>query len=246
MVKKESVVPKIGFEILFEYFNGLIRLITKRITKPSFSNAKVRSFFSQRSKVDNFDDFTESTKKWYLNGVDYIITKNNLLNSDSTSEILDLGSGRGGILNLVNCREGNFNYLGVDFDDIAVSKCNQNYQDKPNIQFQANDVLDFIESCQNSYDLVFIVNLLPYIEDIDNIFHKLKKNNYKNIIICDPHPSLYWEDSFGGFSIFIRKPNEMKKALITKSFKTFDEHQLYAFKIFNRYIIRINTTYFLN
>lgn len=245
MQNKESLPFTIATGVFFEYLKGLLRLFRLSHGEyPSFNNIKVKNFFTNQSLNSNFSDFTDSTKSWYLRGVDYVLNKYNINNHNSKKKILDLGSGRGGLINHIKSKNLEFEYIGVDFDEEAILKCSNIYKNDKNIRFVASEVVDFIKTDKSQFDFVFIINLLPYIDNLKFFISHLQKKKYKNIILCEPHPSPYWEKSFGGFSVFIRNSDLIQKILIENGFIKLSEHKLYVFQFFNIYILRISTTNF--
>lgn len=240
-------VPKSEISrILGEWFVGVKRRMFSRSKRLKFDKDRVRSFFQQRSKENNFVDFTESTTEWYLTGLDGMFLRTSVLSKKPT--VIDFGCGRGGLLKKLRAFEKDFDYIGIDFDEVAVEECREKFEN-PNTKFLKGDAssidltgLKCIDAKKEDCTIVFLINFLPYIEDLDHFLSHLKKMGPTHVVIIDPYPSPFWEDVFGGFRIYIRKPKMISLRMEILGFQKIHSEQLSIFSFLNKPIFIINTT----
>ena len=225
--------------------NGFKAAIKKRFAKsnPSIDKHKVQAFFEYRSVKNNFSEFTESTSDWYMSLLDKSkIVKENI-NSGNKIKICDVGCGRGGLIDWLHTQDSDFQYSGFDIDRVAVVKCERKYQSN-NIKFYAQDVENIIAEVLGVQDLIFTINILPYVQEIEDYISSIKKivtPNKTHLIIVDPVPSYYWNNSFGGFTINLRKTKDLIKNFENFGFELQEYIQLHGTSILNIPLIGISS-----
>jgi SAM-dependent methyltransferase len=173
----------------------------------------VQEFFSHRSKEVFFDDFTDSTQEWYLSILNGSTILQSSIHSGRSPFVIDLGCGRCGLLRwLQNAPLSSHRYLGIDQDRYAIEYCQQRFHGLGD--FKTGDVRDVRTLAAAQADLIFAVNLLPYIRDPEPVFaacQTIARGAHTLLIIVDPLPSVYWEREFGGFRIALRTGGEIMR-----------------------------------
>lgn len=225
-------VPHLAIEVIKGLFRKAIG--NSKGYDGSIDSSRVRSFFNKRSLSDNFSDFTDSSSSWYLE----ILDKNHVLmdkfnESTKALNILDLGCGRGFLLEWL--KKNRFidkcNYTGIDIDNIAIDKCKKKFQ-KNNVTFCTANVNEIQPS---SYDIIFAINVLPYIESAETFFKmcQLGLSSKQNCfcVLLNPHPSPYWETEFGGFTIKIRQADEIRKHAKLAGLEIINEGYIYGLNV---------------
>lgn len=90
------------------------------------------------------------------------------------SEVLEVGSGLGYLLDATNPKSG----LGFDVNSIAVEKAREKF---PNLEFQVEDAEAFIPS--QTFNYVLLANTVSYIHNLQKAFHNIHK-------VCQPETRL--------------------------------------------------------
>ncbi len=195
---------------------------------------KVKKYFQSYSPESMFDGFTDSSTKWYIDILEKSKFLQKQLNRESQLKILDLGCGRGGLYQWITSnRPSAFSYTGVDFNDVAINRCIKIF-DSQNTQFAVQDVNEPLGVFDEAYDLVFCINVFPYINDISSVTaNMVNACSSENglIIVVDPVPSFYWETECGDFSIHIREPEELRKVISAAGLKILECGHLNSFSL---------------
>lgn len=84
----------------------------------------------------------------------------------SHSRVLDVGSGSGYLLNVVDAAEG----LGIDVDPVAVAEARQTF---PNLEFQVQNAEDF--QVEAAFDYVLFANTLSYLGNIQKTLQNTRQ-----------------------------------------------------------------------
>lgn len=163
------------------------------------------AYFQARSLADDdYEDFTESTADWYLRPLLSLEAVSRHLSSPGGLKIVDLGCGRAGLLRWLRERSsGVVQYVGVDQDEVAIARCQER---EPDASFVVRDLRDPPTPDLQPPDLLFMVNVLPYLREPVAAMRHLHRISHSrtNLIVLDPHPALYWESEFGGFGLKLR------------------------------------------
>ena len=135
--------------------------------------------------------FLNKEHKGILSLLDYL-NINDKENSNQINSLLDLGTGRGDILSLLQKNKA----LSSNTDIVAVDNCDKMLyyakKDFPNIKFIQADVLN-LPFKDSEFDLIFCVGLTEYIKKenlllfLKNLKKILKKNGYIIITISTPN-----------------------------------------------------------
>lgn len=189
--------------------------------RESLDKHKVQSFFEARSIKNNFKDFTESTSNWYMSILDESKYIRQILNQENV-KICDIGCGRGGLIEWLDEHGSNYQYTGFDIDRVAVLKCEKKYASRNNVRFYAQDTEDIKPTIIGHQDCVFTINVLPYVDNMEDYFESVKQiitPQKTYLVVIDPIPSFYWNDTFGGFAIKIRPPKDLIKHFTSAGFQ---------------------------
>lgn len=234
--------------VIYEIIKGVVGSFCKKDKSVSDLGLKthlVKNFFHERSLENNFNDFTDSSSEWYLSLIENSkIISNCLLKGQS--HILDIGCGKASLFRWLtyfyNLQLKS--YLGIDINELCIEQCSQKILDHRAkfIACDANDIGD-IWKRYDKYNLIFCINILPYIENLDifaeNIFNKIKDEAH--VIVLDPVPSPYWEKAFGGFSIKIRTEEQILNIFGNNGLFAVERGKLCTVELFKKSIGQISS-----
>ena len=116
----------------------------------------------------------------------------NFLAECPNATIADIGCGDAWILqDVLQQQPTDFNYLGLDFNDVMIDKLNERHATLPNVQFECLDIQEDIPNSLNEKcDLAIACLSLIEIPDLDAAFRNLnallKPNGKLVIIVLDP------------------------------------------------------------
>lgn len=100
------------------------------------------------------------------------------------SEVLEIGSGTGFLLNALKPSRG----VGIDLSPTMVKIARKNY---PHLQFEVMDAEHL--GLQGSFDFIVISDTLGYLEDIQTAFSEMKKVVHPGTRILISYHSFLWE-----------------------------------------------------
>ena len=199
--------------VMAEYLRGIVR--NSRRNKKALDVRLVEQFFADRYKNDRFDDIADGRKDWYLRHVedllDYVSGR-----CDVFGDVCDLGCGSGEFIQWLSTR--NFKavrFVGVEQDKNAVAMASA--LGPKNATFFIGSLGKGNLSISGSFRLATLVNVLPYMPDVSEVMQDVAHvgdSPVPFLLIIDPLPSWFWERHFGGFSIRLRKPNELDGLLL--------------------------------
>lgn len=202
-----QVPPLIG-----EYFRGLLRYARHKVSNhhAGLEGSLVEEFFTQRSKEQNWSDFADSSTEWYLNIMDASATIKSKVKASMICRVLDLGCGRSKLVDWLSARssESHIQYLGVDIDRVAVEKLSEATH-RNGISYTTIDLRRDTPSITGPFDIIFCINVLPYISDPSSMLTSVSKfcTASSLLVVIDPVPGPVWETDYGGFSIALRNPS---------------------------------------
>lgn len=120
-------------------------------------------------KYPKYTDYENMYKRYFNKGVDYLITKANLNQSD---KVLDICGGNGRLTKKLIKKCNNVSYLDKEIDMIP------NELEKLGIKVYNENIENFVELTKEKYDKVFCEQAINYwllninIEKFSNIFNK--------------------------------------------------------------------------
>ncbi len=190
-----------------ESIKGLFRSFIKKnriITSDSLDYFKKisESYYALNHSASNSSIFCKSIKNNLL--ISQLIQKKNLT-------ICDLGCGYGELFDCIKF-DATSNICLVDFCQnslkIAYERVKREYR---YVDVKTIDIRNYFK-LPRSCDLVFSINVLPYIENIESLFKVLGSNLNKEsyCVFIYPLKSLVWEEYFDGIKIFFHDPNNVE------------------------------------
>lgn len=233
--------------IVLEHCKGLFRrfLVNGKGKKDYVDARMVQEFFRDRSNENKFSDFADSDTSWYLEGLDQSRTLRSALQNPMRLRILDAGCGRGGLLRWLNARRtSEFEYVGVDFDEIAMERCRKRFSDLT-ATFLVEDMTSPSLKFVRPFDLVFVVNLLPYIRDARAVLRVLASRCNTSaglLFLIEPVPSKFWETKFGGFRVAFRQEASLQRLTTELGLNVLEHIILYTCSIFGLPCLPLNRT----
>ena len=86
------------------------------------------------------------------------------------------------------------------------------------------DLRDWSLPKQSQYDLVLSINVVPYIEDLDQFFYACSSRVTLGgkVLVAAPVRSVVWEDEFDNVRVLFHKPEDVTKAAELAGFKSVD------------------------
>jgi len=122
---------------------------------------------NKREFVGKFEEMYQGEDKegydsWYQQNLNHLPTQVSLtlLNQYNFSKILDIGCGKGAVTHLL--KRTNNKVRGIDISKTAIEKAKARYKD---IDFKVLSVNELIETQQEQYDLVVMIESLSYMEN---------------------------------------------------------------------------------
>lgn len=192
--------------VLSEWLKGVGR--RARSKGLQLNEERAMLYFQKRSKEGTFEDFTDSSRDWYLSVLNKSLLLKSQLNQGSNFSVLDIGCGRGGMFSwFLSNSNSHVSYFGIDQDPITVRNCQQFFGDKG--EFIRGDARHLSTFFVDKVDVIVAVNLFPYINDPGGVLSQcrgLNRTQNSLLLILEPTPSVYWEKEFGGFGVHLRDP----------------------------------------
>lgn len=139
------------------------------------------------------------------------------------SSLLDVGSGRGSFLSLIQSNSTNINHIhSIDLDK---------YFNLTNIHFNSLDLLDNEQLTNffynnSSFDIITCLDCLEHLreESIDNVFYNFSKHSKISIFTIANH-----SDTSGGIELHtIQRDNSWWKSIIEKYYDILDYKEEYG------------------
>lgn len=159
----------------------------------------------------------------------------NLLGDINNKSILDLGCGTG--KHAKAFLEKNAKVTGYDISEKMINICREYCQNKGNFFIASHEDVDFN---QNSFDICNASFTLNYVENLDNIFFKIKKWLKPNGIFTFsiPHPIWLLQRSFNMDYSYPHKIDIEMKSYGVKIFTHYKPLNEYI-KLFNQYNLKL-------
>lgn len=209
-IKREPLVlvpPDKVNHVLFEFIKGLVRRLSQQGLV--LNEERAMEYFRERSLNSSYEDFTDSSREWYLAVLKKSSCLAGRLLQRNNPVILDIGCGRGGLFNWL-CRNVELaTYFGIDQDRYAIDHCRTHFDSGTFIE---GDIRRLTSVFDKRTDVTFAVNVFPYICDPGDVLTKcrqLARSTDAVLAILDPAPSPYWEKEFGGFGIELREATDL-------------------------------------
>jgi SAM-dependent methyltransferase len=198
----------------------------------------VQRFFETLSSRQGFNSVTDGGKSWYLSCFSESRPIMDRLAGENALRVLDVGCSRGALLPwLRKRRQGRpMNYLGTDIDQVAVSRCTAQLGDA-NADFMVESIADPVLPQDETFDLVFCINVFPYVSEpapaIRTLLSRLEPKTGL-LVLMDPVPSPYWNTTFGEFRILQRTPDDLAAHVSAAGAIALDSATLYGASLFGR------------
>ena len=142
--------------------------MTKEELKDFFDAAAgVRDFWKQRNRY--YHDTLKKIAQFYI---------------PPQSQVLEIGSGTGDLLNAVSPREG----LGIDFSPTMTEPSKKNY---PHPNFAAGDAANL--NLDKKFDYILFSDLVGYLLDVERAFSELKKVSRLHTKVVITYYNYLWE-----------------------------------------------------
>jgi len=109
-----------------------------------------------------------------------------LIPNDNIDNILEIGCGKGEILNFIDSKHHS-NLCGVDIEDNVVNEASALY---PNIMFNKEDGKN-LSFQDNSFDLVLVLEVLEHVEEVYKIIIEAKRICNRYCIFSVPREPLW-------------------------------------------------------
>ena len=148
--------------------------------------------------------------------IDLINEISSYINSDSISNILDVGCGEGSKTRQLKSLFPNANIIGIDFTEAGIKYANENYKDIKNIIFKKIEA-DNISIYHNEYDLITCFDVLEHIENWKHVIDLFTLNAKYILISTLTGRMRKYEINGGHFRSF--KKAEIENYLINKNYK---------------------------
>jgi SAM-dependent methyltransferase len=203
------------------------------------SEDRVREYFERRSLDGDYHDFTDSSRDWYLSVLRHSTALNERLRNNRPL-VLDLGCGRGGLTRWLLSNKTQVDYIGIDQDRIAIEECRKHFQSAA--VFVRGDIRKLTENLSIQVDIIFAVNVFPYIKNPTEIMIQCKtllKSKRSFLAVIEPHPSCYWENEFGGFRIELREPASIIRYAEQAGWSLHDHARLAVASCFGKPLVTI-------
>jgi 2-polyprenyl-3-methyl-5-hydroxy-6-metoxy-1,4-benzoquinol methylase len=135
-------------------------------------------------KISNHFNLTRKKKNWlYLKVFDTYIKKFYSKNNKKI-KILDAGCGNGRLIEYLNTKGIEYDYLGIDNSKHQIESARENYKNKPNIKFEFGNILD-IQTKEEEFDFIFCIAVFHHmpsletrIKTMNEFYRVLKKDGY--------------------------------------------------------------------
>lgn len=205
-------------------------------------NSNIKTFFDDLAQER---DEWKSKNKYYYNYIEeellpFLVPKN--------KKVLEIGCGTGDLLAGLNPSLGR----GIDISGEMVKIASQKYK-KPELKFST----DRIENIKDEFDYVVISDVIGYVEDIEDLFKKIRPVINRNSRVVITQYNQFWEPvlSFGSKTgMRMRSPiqnwlskNDIENLLYLAGFETIKtgnklllpKHIPLISSFFNKFIVNI-------
>jgi SAM-dependent methyltransferase len=134
------------------------------------------------------------------------------LSGRSLFKILDLGCGSLSLPRLLNQLNISFDaYLGID---LVITPPELETASMLNLKLREVDLLAGTLQLCHQFDLLVGINLLSYIENVDDVLANVRTAHTPQafFLIIEPYPSLFWETWFDGVLVHLRDGPTLDRA----------------------------------
>jgi SAM-dependent methyltransferase len=231
--------------VLWEFIRGIRRLLQQHGLP--LDEEKAMEYFRRRSLSSDFEDFTDSSRDWYLSILKKSCLLTEKINQRNRLVVLDIGCGRGGLLNWFLSNSVNTNYFGIDQDRAAINFCRERFDSSAS--FIEGDVRMLTTSFNLPSDLIFAVNVFPYISNPGGVLADCKilaANANSLLVILDPNPTPYWDKEFGGFGIELREAAALERYARSAGWRLCEQLRLAVASIFGVPVLTLSNLLVFN
>ncbi len=141
------------------------------------------------------------------------------LSFTTSSKVLDIGTGRGNILNLISIKE--VFCVGLDFIYSMVYKCKSDF---PEVHFVNADGKSF-PFHESIFDLVLCVGVSEYVHEVDELIRSINeilKLNGHCIFTISPPKLITYLRYVTGHRLYPRDPDNFERLLVKEGFLKID------------------------